>query len=113
MVTIDLKKLYAVAKKFGNLEGDFCRLDNILLDAKSNSKVSFARIGFTFNVMSLETNTLNMMVIKCPNDVEYRIEFESSISYSEFQSKLTEKIQEVGYKLKKQYSAVATTSLLL
>jgi hypothetical protein len=113
MVTIDLKKLYAVAKKFGNLKGDNCKLNNILLDAKSNSRVSFARIGFTFNVMSLEDATLNMMVINCPNDIEYRVEFESSISYSEFQSKLTKKIQEVGYKLKKQYSTVATTGILL
>lgn len=113
MVTIDLKKLYVVAKKFGNLEGINCRLNNILLDAKSNSRVSFARIGFTFNVMYHEDATLNMMVINCPNDIEYRIEFESSISYSEFQSKLTEKIQEVGHKLKKQYSTVATTGILL
>ena len=113
MVTIDLKKLYAIAKKFGNLDGDFCRLDNILLDAKSNSRVSFARIGFAFDVMSLEDSTLNIMVIKCPNDVEYRVEFESSISYTEFQSKLAEKIQEVGSKLKKQYSTVAATGLLL
>ena len=113
MVTIDLKKLYVIAKKFGNLKGLDCRANDILLDAKSNSKVSFARIGFAFNVMSLEDSTLNMMIIKCPNYVEYRVEFESSISYTEFQAKLAEKIQEVGSKLEKQYSTVATTGLLL
>lgn len=112
MVTIDIKKLYIMAKNFEKLKGDNCCQNNILLDPESNTYVSFARIGFCFSATTFETHTLNMMIIKCQNDIEYRIEFESEISCLELYKKLSEKIQMIGCKLKKQYSTVATTAIL-
>lgn len=107
MISINLDATFHLAKAFDCFgEEGF---------GKSTFKIGkdtfaqFAREGF----LPAKGEFINVMTIKCPNNVILTIKYNSHIDKNNFFKLLTIEIERLGAIYKAQYSTVATMSILI